>query len=97
VRALFFPVLASAIFLAPAAYGSSVQPGPYDSAPTDKSFIVTFVTSPGTRSSYLVDRRGYFWPNTSHNQIGVSTANDGTSDKAFSLKSFSANDSIQEA
>lgn len=88
-----FPsVLVSSILLAPLAYGSPLQPGPYGSVPTDKSFRLTFDASPGTHSTYVVDSKSNFWPTTSNEPIGFFTANEGTSDKESSrLHSFAAN------
>lgn len=88
MRALFSPVFIFSILLSSVAYGSSLQPGPYGSAPTGKSFIVTFDASADTRSAYVVDSKGFFWPSSnsaqSATQIGGFAASADTSNKGFS-------------
>lgn len=88
LRALFSPLLVCSVLLAPSAFGSSLQPGPYGSAPTDKSFILTFDASANMRSSYVVDTKGFYWPTSL--QIGGFTASD-PGDKGFSPAGVSAN------
>ena len=95
MRVLSFPVLVSSILLAPFAYGSSLQPGPYGSAPSDKSFILTFDSSAATRSSYVVDGEGFyersFGSTTSGTQVGGVAANSDGGDRAVAPASVLAN------
>jgi hypothetical protein len=83
VRALFSSVLASSILLAPVAYGNSLQPRPFGSIPSDHAFILTFASSADTRSSYLVDHKGFSINNfevaPSSAQTGGFIPNEGTS------------------
>ena len=89
MRVLLAPAFVSSILLAPAAYGNTLQPGPHGSAPSDKSFILTFNSSADARSSYVVDAKGFYeqgsWLRSSNGQTGAFGANEGTSDKGFSL------------
>jgi len=83
VRALFSSVLASSIVLAPVAYGNSLQPRPLGSSPSDHAFILTFASSADTRSSYVVDHKGFsissFEVAPSSTQTGGFIPNEGTS------------------
>ena len=77
----FFPsvcVLVSSFLLMPLAYGHSLQPGPAGSPPSDNSVILTFASSEA-RTSYLVDRKGYYEFDAvqANTQIGPSLADDG--------------------
>ncbi len=87
LRALSYPILLSSILLAPFAYGNSLHPGPVGSTPNDKSFILTFDSSAATRSSYVVDGKGFyengFGGATSGTQVGAAAANNDTADRGF--------------
>jgi hypothetical protein len=93
MRALLAPAVVSSILLAPLAYGNTLQPGPPGSAPSDKSFTLTF-SSADVRSSYVVDAKGFYeqgsWLKSSNMQVGAFGANDGTGDKGFSPTNGSA-------
>jgi hypothetical protein len=77
MRAVFPPIIIStAIFLAPCAYGNTLQPGPTGSTPTEKSFFLTFDRSGSTDSrSYIVDSKGFYerdgWSRFDDGRIGV--------------------------
>jgi hypothetical protein len=88
----FFPsiIISSAIFLAPCAYGNTLQPGPTGSVPTDKSFFLTFDRSGSADArSYIVDRKGFYerdgWSRSDNSRIGVFNDDEG------SRKGFSSN------
>ena len=87
MRALF-RVLVSFVFLAPFAYGNSLQPGPPGSTPSDNSVILTFASSADMRSSYLVDRRGFYELNavqvTNNIGVGLRMVDDGAGTKGSS-------------
>jgi hypothetical protein len=87
VRA-FFPsiIVSSAIFLAPCAHGNTLLPGPTGSAPTDKSFFLTF--GPGDARSYVVDPKGFYerdgWSSSDNSRIGAFNDDEGSRNKGFS-------------
>jgi hypothetical protein len=87
----FFPsiIVSSVIFLAPCAYGNTLQPGPTGSAPSDKSFFLTFDRSGSADSrSYIVDGKGFYerddWSRSDSSRIGVFNDDDGSRNKGFS-------------
>jgi hypothetical protein len=87
----FFPsiVVSCVIFLAPCAHGNTLQPGPVGSAPTDKSFFLTFGRDGSADArSYMVDHQGFYerdsWSKSGNTQIGVFNAAEGTGSKGFS-------------
>jgi hypothetical protein len=87
----FFPsiIVSTAIFLAPCAYGNTLQPGPTGSTPTEKSFFLTFDRSGSTDSrSYIVDTKGFYerdgWSRSDHGGIGVFSGDEGSPNKGFS-------------
>jgi hypothetical protein len=90
MRAFFPPIIvSSAIFLAPCAYGNTLQPGPTGSAPTEKSFFLTFDRSGSTDSrSYIVDSKGFYerdgWSRSDYGRIGVFSGDEGSPNKGFS-------------
>jgi len=94
----FFPsiVVCSAIFLAPCAYGNTLQPGPVGSAPTDKSFFLTFGRDGSADArSYVVDHKGFYehdsWSRSGHTQIGVFNAGEASGSKGISPENISLN------
>jgi hypothetical protein len=94
----FFPsiVVSSVIFLAPCAYGNTLQPGPVGSAPTDKSFFLTFGRDGSADArSYVVDHKGFYerdsWSKSGNTQIGVFNAGEGNGSKGFSPENISLN------
>jgi hypothetical protein len=94
----FFPsiVVCSGIFLAPCAYGNTLQPGPVGSAPTDKSFFLTFGRNGSADArSYVVDHKGFYerdsWSTSGNTPIGVFNAGEGTGSKGFSPENISLN------
>jgi hypothetical protein len=89
MRAFPSIIVSSAIFLAPCAYGNTLQPGPTGSAPTEKSFFLTFDRSGSTDSrSYIVDTKGFYerdgWSRSDHGGIGVFSGDEGSPNKGFS-------------
>jgi hypothetical protein len=98
VMRAFFPsiVVCSAIFLAPCTYGNTLQPGPVGSAPTDKSFFLTFGRDGSADArSYMVDHKGFYerdsWSKSGNTQIGVFNAGEGTGSKGISPENVSLN------
>ena len=94
----FFPsiVVCSAIFLAPCAHGNTLQPGPVGSAPTDKSFFLTFGRDGSADArSYMVDHKGFYernsWSKSGNTPIGVFNAGEGTGSKGISPENISLN------
>ena len=90
MRALFPSVVVScAIFLAPCAHGNTLQPGPAGSAPTDKSFFLTFSRDGSADArSYIVDRKGFYerdgWSRSDSSRIGAFNDDEGSRNKGFS-------------
>ena len=78
----FFPsiVVCSAIFLAPCAHGNTLLSGPPGSAPTEKSFFLTF--GPGDARSYVVDPKGFYerdgWSRSDSSGIGAFKDDEGS-------------------
>jgi hypothetical protein len=94
----FFPsiIVCSAIFLAPGAYGNTLQPGPVGSAPTDKSFFLTFGRDGSADArSYMVDHKGFYerdsWSKSGNTQIGVFNAGEDAGSKGISPQTSSLN------
>jgi hypothetical protein len=84
----FFPsiVVSSVIFLAPCAHGNTLLSGPPGSAPTEKSFFLTF--GPGDARSYVVDPKGFYerdgWSRSDSSGIGAFNDDEGSRNKGFS-------------
>jgi len=79
-------VVSSVIFVAPCAHGDTLLPGPPGSAPTDKSFFLTF--GPDDARSYVVDPKGFYerdgWSRSDSSGIGVFNEDEGSRNKGFS-------------
>src|SRR5579872_5082871 len=100
MRPLFSSVMVcSVIFLAPCAHGYTLLPGPIGSAPSDKSFFLTFDSNgDGKARSYIVDTKGLYerdgLSRSDNNWIGVFKDDDGSRTKGSSANlSFNSSNS----
>src|SRR5579872_1014177 len=100
MRPLFSSVIVcSVIFLAPCAEGHTLLPGPIGSAPSDKSFFLTFDSDGrGNARSYVVDSKGLYerdsWSKSNNSWIGTFKDDEGSRNERFSAKlSFNGSNS----
>src|SRR5579872_7295502 len=89
----FFPsvIVCSVIFLAPCAHGDTLLPGPIGSAPSDKSFFLTFDSDGhGNARSYVVDSKGHYerdsGSRSNNSWIGVFNDDKGSANKGSSAE-----------
>ena len=101
MRALIAPALVSSILLTPFAYGHSLQRGPFGSAPSEHSVTLSFLSSEGTLSSYLVDSKGFYEhavvPVTGNTPASILTADDSAGAKGSSPLSAALDDFISKS